>query len=186
MSSHAVIATVASLVTCAFAVVAKVPTYRVAPVFLLPLIWLPYFLRRRLHLHPLHYALFAVAMLLHGLGAFGFYQRSVFGWSFDIYVHFYFAFAVALVLERFFRHALAVPTWAIGMLTLLSMMGLGALHEIMEYASFLMLGEERGMLKPSTSHPFDTQRDLLNNLLGTLTALAVMGVARAVRRRGSR
>ena len=37
------------------------------------------------------------------------------------------------------------------------------------------------MLKPSTSYFFDTQRDLLNNLLGTLTALLLIAVWRAVR-----
>jgi hypothetical protein len=52
----------------------------------------------------------------------------------------------------------------------------------MEYVTFLALGEERGMLKPSTSYFLDTQRDLTNNLLGTLTALALAGTARLLRR----
>jgi uncharacterized membrane protein YjdF len=56
-------------------------------------------------------------------------------------------------------------------ITFFVMMGLAALHEIMEYCTYLILGEERGMLKPSTSYFFDTQRDLSNNLLGTLTGL---------------
>jgi hypothetical protein len=47
----------------------------------------------------------------------------------------------------------------------------------MEYVTYLLLGEERGMLKPHTSYFFDTQRDLLNNLLGTLTALMVITIA---------
>ena len=63
------------------------------------------------------------------------------------------------------------------------MMGFGALHEIMEYGTYLLLGEERGMLKPSTSYPFDTQRDLVNNLLGSLTALTVAAIVHAARRR---
>jgi uncharacterized membrane protein YjdF len=49
----------------------------------------------------------------------------------------------------------------------------------MEYGSYLLLGEERGMLKPSTSYAFDTQRDLVNNLLGTLTALTLGAMFRA-------
>ena len=61
------------------------------------------------------------------------------------------------------------------------MMGIGAIHEIMEYMTFLVLGEERGMLKPSTSYFLDTQRDLTNNLLGTLTALLLAGGARVGR-----
>ena len=38
--------------------------------------------------------------------------------------------------------------WQVRATVLLFMMGFGALHEIMEYMSYLMLGEERGMLKP--------------------------------------
>jgi uncharacterized membrane protein YjdF len=181
MNLHARIATVASVLIVLLAVVAQVPTYRVAPAFLIPLLWLPYVLRHRLPLHPVHYALFAIAILLHGLGAFGFYQRSFFGLSFDIYVHFYFAIPVALVLERFFRRAMPGRPWAARVAALMFMMGFGALHEIMEYVSYLMLGEARGMLKPSTSYPFDTQRDLVNNLLGTLTALALSAASRVAR-----
>jgi uncharacterized membrane protein YjdF len=174
----AVIASVAVLVVAVFA---KVPTYRVAPAFLLPTLWAPVLLRRRLRLHPLHYALFAAAVLLHCMGAFGYYQRRVFGLSFDIYVHFYFAFAGTFLLERLVSRTLPVGPWTARAMTLLFMMGFGAIHELGEYVSYLVLGEERGMLKPSTSYFFDTQRDLLNNLLGTLTALLLIALARAVR-----
>lgn len=184
MNPHALIATVASALIVLIAIVARVPTYRMAPAFLLPILWLPYFFRHRLHLHRVHFALFAIALLLHGLGAFGFYQRSFLGLSFDIYVHFYFAIPVALVLERFFRHKAPGWPWGTRVMALMCMMGFGALHEIMEYVSYLLLGEERGMLKPSSSYAFDTQRDLLNNLLGTLTALAMSAILGFVRSRG--
>jgi uncharacterized membrane protein YjdF len=183
MLHHAIIAIVAGVLIVVLAFVGNIATYRVAPAFLLPLLWGVYVLRRKLHLHPAHFALFAIALLLHMLGTFGFYQRAFFGLSFDIYVHFYFAFAVALVLERFFRRYLNGRRWATRVATLMFMMGFGALHEIMEYATFLLLGEERGMLKPSTSYFFDTQRDLLNNLLGTLTALMIIDVCGGARSR---
>jgi uncharacterized membrane protein YjdF len=183
MNPHALIATVTSVGIIVLAFSGHVPTYRTAPVFLLPLLWLAYFLRRRLHLHPVHYALFAIALLVHMLGTFGFYQQSFFGLSFDIYVHFYFAIPAALILERLFRHGLPGATWWPRVAALMFMMGFGALHEIMEYGSYLLLGEERGMLKPSTSYAFDTQRDLVNNLLGTLTALTLSALAHATRAR---
>jgi uncharacterized membrane protein YjdF len=182
MSPHSLIAIVASVIIVVLGFVGTVPTYRVAPALVLPLLWGAYFLRGRLRLHPFHFGLFAAALVLHMLGTFGFYQRSFFGLSFDIYVHFYFAFAVACVLERFFRESLDGRRWAARVGTLMFMMGFGALHEIMEYGSYLLLGEERGMLKPSTSYVFDTQRDLLNNLLGTVAALALIALARWVRR----
>jgi hypothetical protein len=52
----------------------------------------------------------------------------------------------------------------------------------MEYSTTLVLGEERGMVK-SSGYPYDTQRDLLNNLVGVLVALGLMAVARAWRGR---
>jgi uncharacterized membrane protein YjdF len=174
---------VASLAIVVIAVFAKVETYRVAPAFLLPILWAPVLLHRRLHLHPFHYVLFALAVLLHCMGAFGYYQKSVLGISFDIYVHFYFAFAGTFIVERFVRHHLPLGPWALRLTVLLFLMGNGAIHELGEYASYLMLGEQRGMLKPTTSYQFDTQRDLLNNLLGTLTALLLIAVARLGRNR---
>jgi uncharacterized membrane protein YjdF len=168
----------ASVAVVVIAIFATVETYRVAPAFLIPILWAPILLRRRLNLHPLHYVLFAVAVLLHCMGAFGYYQKAVAELSFDIYVHFYFAFAGTFIVERLVRSRLPMGPWALRLTVLLFLMGFGAIHELGEYASYLMLGEERGMLKPSTSYRFDTQRDLLNNLLGTLTALLIIGVAR--------
>lgn len=171
----------ATAAVLAIAVTARVPTYRVAPVFLVPILWAPVLLRRKLHLHPLHYVLFILAILLHGMGAYGYYQRTVFGVSFDVYVHFYFAFAGAFIVERMLRYNVPIRPWAVYVTALLFMMGFGAIHELGEYASYLVLGEERGMLKPSTSYRFDTQRDLTNNLLGTLSAILLVVITRAVR-----
>ena len=164
----------------AFAIFATVPTYHVAPLFLLPVLWAGVYFRRALHLHPFHYALLAGAILLHMSGAFGLYRRSIFNLSFDIYVHFYFAFAAAMPIQRLLRHHLDLGFLGASILTLFVIMGIGALHEIMEYGSYLALGEEKGMLKPTTSYQFDTQRDLLNNLLGCILSLLLQGIARQI------
>jgi uncharacterized membrane protein YjdF len=176
-------AVLASAAILTIAVFAHVATYRVAPLFLLPILWTPVLLRRRLFLHPFHYILFAVAVVLHDLGAFGFYQRQFGPFWFDNYVHFYFAFAGAFLVERFLSATVPVRQSSIHAMTLLFLMGMGAIHELAEYASYLMLGEERGMLKPTTQYAFDTQRDLLNNLLGTLAALIAIAVTRLARGR---
>src|SRR5688500_10837080 len=70
------LACAASVAFVVISATARVPTYRINPIFLIPLAWLPYLIRRRLHLHALHYALLVVAMLLHDLGAYGWYQDS--------------------------------------------------------------------------------------------------------------
>ena len=170
--THLAIAIVGTVAMLVIAATARVPTYRVSPVFLVPLLWAGFLLRRRLAMGLVAYAMYAAALLLHDLGAYGLYQRSVLGLSFDIYVHFYFAVAGATVLRGALAHHFPdLRPWQVAVTTLLFVMGMGALHEIVEYASYLALGEERGMLKPTTSYKFDTQRDLLNNLLGCCVAL---------------
>jgi uncharacterized membrane protein YjdF len=180
-----ILACVASVIIIIIAATARVPTYRVNPIFLIPAAWAPYWLRRRLHLHGLHYALLIVAILLHDLGAYGWYQRSPLPFSWDILVHFYFAIPITLIMHRAIamNYRGVIRPWQAAVVALLFMMGLGALHEIMEFLTYLVLGEERGMLKPSTSYFLDTQRDLTNNLVGTLTALLLAGIGALVSRR---
>jgi uncharacterized membrane protein YjdF len=132
-----------------------------------------------LHLRPFHYALLSSAVLLHMAGAFGFYQRSPLPFSFDILVHYYFATVGTLALHAALRGNFPeLRPWHLAVITFFFMMGIAALHEIMEYMSYLVLGEKNGMLKPSIMYFFDTQRDLTNNLLGTLTGLALLQIGR--------
>ena len=179
------LACVASAIFILISATATVPTYRINFLFLIPAAFAPYFLRRPLHLHALHYALLLVAILLHDLGAYGLYQRSPLPFSWDILVHYYFPVPLTLILYRATarNYATVLRPWQAGVVALMFMMGLGALHEIMEFMTYLLLGEERGMLKPRTSYFLDTQRDLANNLLGTLTAIAGLVIVRLVRGR---
>jgi uncharacterized membrane protein YjdF len=180
------IAIVASVIFIAISATARVATYRVNPVFLVPLMWAPYLLRRRLFLTVTNYVMFAVAILIHDLGAYGFYQRSPLPFSWDIFVHFYFAVAVTMLLHRALaKNFTELRPWQVNVTSLLFMMGVGALHEIMEFMTFLLLGEERGMLKPSSSYKFDTQRDLTNNLLGAMVALTIVAIIGGMKGRTS-
>jgi uncharacterized membrane protein YjdF len=116
-------------------------------------------------------------------GAYGFYQKSPLPFSFDILVHYYFALVLTLAIFRLLKGNFpGLRPWHVFVITFFIMMGTAAMHEIMEYMSYLILGEAKGMLKPSTSYFFDTQRDLTNNLLGTLTSLCGMWIARRIRR----
>ncbi len=180
---YLIIAAGMSIVFVVIAIFAKVATYHVAPAFLIPVLWAIYFLRRKLHLRPLNYALVASGMLVHMLGAFGFYQKSPLPFSYDIFVHYYFAMVITPVLYHLLEGNFPMRPWQLMVTTFFFMMGMAALHEIMEYSSYLMLGEQAGMLKPTTSYFFDTQRDLTNNLFGTLTALLAMSIRRRMKRR---
>jgi uncharacterized membrane protein YjdF len=153
----------------AFAVAAKPGSnYRIAPVFLVPLVWVPYLLRRPLHLHPLHYLLFVAAVLLHNLGALGMYQRGVLGVSFDVYVHLYFGLVGGLLVHRYVEASVPLRPWQLRVGVVLLVLGMGATHELIEWASTLVLGGERGMLKTHGVYQFDTQRDMFSNLVGAI------------------
>jgi uncharacterized membrane protein YjdF len=173
---HLAIGILFTLVFVTISRFAVIQNYRfVAPAILTIVLWALYGLREKLNLNPFRYAFVASAMLLHMLGAFGYYQRTPLPFSYDILVHFY--FATALTTALYFAVGKWYPTltrWQLRIITFFVMMGLAALHEIMEYLTYLVLGEERGMLKPGSSYFFDTQRDLTNNLLGTLTVLIVL------------
>ena len=58
------------------------------------------------------------------------------------------------------------------------LLGFGAIHELIEWASTLALGPGRGMLKFRADDPFDTQEDLFNNLLGSILALTLYALPR--------
>jgi uncharacterized membrane protein YjdF len=75
---------------------------------------------------------------------------------------------------------LGVRGVAAGLLTVLTVAGMGAVHEIVEAGSTAVLGAETGMLHVGPEDPYDTQQDMLNNVLGAaLRAGAAADRARA-------
>ena len=146
--------------------------YRYSFLFLVPILWGTAKLGRGIHLHPFHFALFALALVLHDLGALGYYYREFYGLSFDTYVHFYFGLVGALILERGFRFGLGLIGWKVWLATVVFLLGLGALHELMELGSTLSLGKGVGMYWMDDPDRFDTQKDLFNNLCGSLVGLS--------------
>lgn len=175
--------TIAWVTTAIFAIITVMAqghsTYRFAIVFLAPMLWAVYFLRERLHIHSCHYAIFATALVLHNLGAFGAYGQQYYGLQFDSYVHFYFGVAGGFIIARALRGCFGLVGWQMWVGTVIVILGLGSIHELIEYASTLMLGPEKGMLKLNAPDAkTDTQQDLLNNLLGALLALSIYSIFR--------
>jgi hypothetical protein len=176
------IAWVTTLLIIAFGLFGRGPnTYRVAILFLGPLLWGVYLARERLHIDPWQFAMFAGALLLHDLGAFGTYGHFYFGLEFDTYVHFCFGVAGGFIVASALRFNFGLNGWKLWVGTVLIIMGIGALHELLEFLSTVMLGN-KGMLKLNDPDKFDTQKDLGNNLLGCLTALILYAWMRSVGR----
>jgi uncharacterized membrane protein YjdF len=158
-------------------------TYKWSFAILTPILWLVYFARHRLALHPFHFALFAAALVLHNFGAMGFYRRKFSGFEFDLFVHFYFGVVAGLVFYRGFRHFYGLSGWKLWLGVALFTLGVSGVHELVEWSTTLAMGPEKGMLKADPNDPYDTQKDLLNNLAGALLAMAIYTVA--TRSRGS-
>src|SRR5262245_51700301 len=106
------------------------PGYRYSFAFLAPLVWLVYWLRRRLDVPPLYLALFASLLLLHDLGAFGCYTRYYLGLQFDWYVHFYGGLVGGLFVARAGARHFGLRGWRLLLVTALIVTGVGGLHEI--------------------------------------------------------
>src|SRR3954453_4535461 len=165
---------IAIITTVLFGVITLVAhgpsTYRFAILFLGPMLWALLAGRRKLALHPGHFALLAMALLFHNLGAFGLYRSSWRGIEFDGYVHYFFGCAGGMALTRALGYNFGLSGWKVWAGTLLVILGIGAIHELIEFASTIMLGPEKGMLKINDGDFFDTQKDIINNLLATITA----------------
>jgi uncharacterized membrane protein YjdF len=145
------------------------------------MLWAVYALRDKLHIHSCHFAIFATALLFHDVGAFGSYGKEYYGLEFDTYVHFYFGVAGGFIIARALRCCFGLAGWKLWVGTVIVILGLGATHELIEFASTLAMGPEKGMLKlNSPDAATDTQKDLFNNMLGTLVALAIYSTFRRV------
>jgi uncharacterized membrane protein YjdF len=161
-------------------------TYRFAFLFLAPPLWLVYAFRHQLLLAPSHFALLASFLLLHNLGVFGFYRKHFLGLQFDVYVHFYFGLVGGFILKRTFEQRFGWRGPWLVVAVGLFLLGIGAVHELIECGSTILLGKEKGMLKLDPNDPYDTQKDLMNNLLGALLAVAISNITARIRRKRTR
>jgi uncharacterized membrane protein YjdF len=161
----------ATAVFCAISLAGgSVAKYRWSALLLVPLVWAVFLVRRRLALRPLHFALLMLALLAHDMGAFGWYQRRFAGVQYDWFVHLFFGLVGGLIVARALDVRLGLRGATGAVLAVLVVLGLGAVHEVVEAASTVVLGAAHGMLVIGPDNPYDTQEDLLNNLLGAAVA----------------
>lgn len=176
--SFPIVACLGSLVFLAvsFAPQITVHKYRWSFASLIPVLWIVFALRRVFFIRPLHYALFALALLFHDLGAFGGYSWYPLGLEFDWCVHFTFGLVGALMFARWLSARVGVRGGALYLLTILSVGGVSALHEIMEAGTSMYLGEY-GMQYVGPDNPFDSQTDMLSGVLGACTAAVLLRIS---------
>jgi uncharacterized membrane protein YjdF len=139
-----------------------------------------YIVRKRINLHPIHYALFGVFLFLHFAGMFGWYQTFPLGLEYDHWVHGFFGFVASLMVLRGYHFYGVYPPVLIAVAAVALILGFSAFHEIFEYAGAMALGEGEGVLFIGAGDldEWDTQKDMLNNLIGGLLGVIVFHVSR--------
>ena len=141
--------------------------------FLLLLLWGLYVLRDRLCVHWAHYLLFGIFLLSHNMGAFGWYSTFPLGLEYDLWVHSYFGFVATLMLYRGYHRVGPYKGWMMWLAILVVVLGFSAFHELFEFTGAVTVGEGEGVLflGAGDNDPFDTQKDMFNNVWGGLIAL---------------
>src|SRR3989338_2244564 len=105
-----------------------------------------FLLRKKIHLHPVHFALFGIVMVLHNLGVFGFYGKTPWGLEYDYWVHGYFGliFSWILIRAHVFNKILSTPI--IYVFVIFFVLGFSAAHELVEYQGAMTFGEGEGFI----------------------------------------
>ena len=151
---------------------AGVAKYRFSFVFLIPILWAVYGLRRRLSIgrSTSHFSLSRSCCTTweHSARILERHRAAV-----RLVVHFFFGLVGALIVARALEAQLGVRGVGLGLLVVLVITGIGGVHEIVEAASTRYLGKDLGMLYIGADNPYDTQEDLLANVLGACVALAL-------------
>ncbi len=174
---YVIVASVATILFLAisFAPQVTVEKYRVSYISLIPIVWIALFLRRVLAITPITFALFALALVIHDMGAFGWYSKHLFGLEFDWCLHGYFGFVGGLVLGHWLRERVGVRGGAWAFVVILAVGGLSALHEVAEAMSNILFGEY-GMLYVGPDNPYDSQWDMLSGVVGAAIAAVVLAI----------
>ncbi len=142
------------------------------------LLFVIYGLRKKLFLHWAHFLLFCIFLIVHDWGVFGAYQWYPLGMEYDYWVHGFFGVIASMIILRALRLCkfnLSTKTRVLLVITIT--LGLSAAHELYEFAGAILLGEGEGVLFIGAGDldQWDTQKDMLNNLIGAVFGLIFYG-----------
>ena len=135
-----------------------------------------FMVRAVIHLNWLHFLLFALFLVIHCLGMFDYYELYPLGIEYDYWVHSIFGFISALVILRWLRMSDLHLTRAVRIAsTLIIVLGISAAHELYEFAGAILLGSGEGVLFIGAGDldEWDTQKDMLNNVIGGLIGIFI-------------
>lgn len=141
----------------------------------LVLTWFLYLIRNKINLNPFHYFLFELFLLMHLLGIFGAYTIKVNWLEYDMIMHGFFGFVAVLIFLNKYDLKISKKEWLEYLIIISAILGLSVLHEIIEYIGAIVIGSGGGFLGfgPGDFGEFDTQIDLIMNLIGILIGISL-------------
>jgi len=147
--------------------------YKFDFIFLMALLLGVFAARKHLDLHPGHYAIFSFFLIIHDLGMFKAYQWTILGLEYDYWVHFIFGMISALIIVRAYDYTGLEHGLMKYVMVLIIVLGFSAAHELYEFGGAVLLGEGEGVLFIGAGDldQWDTQKDMLNNLIGGIVAV---------------
>jgi len=146
-----------------------------------------YIYYEKLFFTTLTFVLVNILILIHHLGSF-FYGRSFFGLEYDIYVHFLYGIIVSIYFYTFLSSKInfnkhKLDKSELFFFAIILVMGISAIHELIEFSGALILGPGDGFLffGAGDSGSFDTEWDLVNGFLGSFLGCCLMSLIRRKR-----
>jgi uncharacterized membrane protein YjdF len=155
-----------------------------------------YLLYAKLRITPLAFAFICSALIVHSLGAFGFYAKTpiFFNIPYDTLTHFLSTFAATILVADFLSFSLTKSKkfkfndFIVLLLVFLAALGIGALFETMEFTGYLAWGHGQGFFQFGSGDYgnlynadlltqivgggyFDTMKDLMINMVGALVGV---------------
>ena len=157
---------------------AGVAKYRFSFLFLIPILWAVYGLRRRLSIRPLDFALLRSRAPAARPGSIRRVLLERHRAAVRLVCALLFGLVGALIVARALEAQLGVRGVGLGLLVVLVITGIGGLHEIVEAASTRYLGKDLGMLDIGADNPYDTQEDCSRTCWGRASRSHCIGSAR--------
>ena len=115
---------------------------------------------------------------MHNLGVFDAYVYLYWGIEYDFFMHALFGLVAGLMLFRYFHFVGPYKGWAKVAAIIIIVLGLSAFHELFEFAGALIFGKGEGVifLGAGDLDQWDTQKDMLNGLLGSIIAIIMYNI----------
>ena len=139
-----------------------------------------YFMYDKLNLNFETYCFAVAGLISHIIGDLWLYGMTFGVVQFDMIQHGYWGFVLALLMHRYLqKYGIKKHPVALTLITLLTVLGLSAIHELIEFFGYYFLGEGPGLLMYGIGD-FGEYNDLIwdfiSNFIGIAVALAYVNI----------